>query len=116
MSERGVLKTIKDYLKSYVDPWYVGPAILTGLYGAACAVGGYAICEVGKRALEGLQYTIHHFPYIDLYKGFDYAIKSFSEISSQSFGEGIKGFIQFYVGSVFVMKFFRNIVGKLWRR
>jgi hypothetical protein len=112
----GILKTCKDYLKSYVSPWYVTPGLAIGAYGAACAIAGYAIPELAKRTFEGIQYVIQNFPNISLYKCFEYTFQTFSHVSCESMKEGAKGFFQFFVGSVFVMKLLSRKIGKALKR
>jgi len=111
----GILKTCKDYLKSYVSPWYITPGLAIGACGAACATAGYAIPELARRTFEGIQYVIQNFPNIDLYKSFEYTVQTFSQVSSESIKEGAKGFFQCFVGSIFVLKFLRNRIGKIFK-
>jgi hypothetical protein len=112
----GILRICKDYIKSYFSPQYIGVGAIAGAYGAACAAAGYAIPEIFKLSFEGMQYFVQNFPYIDFHKCFDYAINSFSTVSSQSIKEGLKGFAQFFVGSIFVVKLFWNRISKIFEK
>jgi hypothetical protein len=113
---KGILKTCKDYLKSYLTPWYIAPGLVVGAYGAACAVAGYSIPELAKSAFEGLQYFVRNFPNIDLYKSFECAFRTLSQISYESAREGAKGFFQFFVGSIFALKFMKNRLMKIFKK
>jgi hypothetical protein len=113
--EDGILRKIKDYVKSYTSLPYIavgfagGTVGFIGGFGYTLAVEGFP--QFVEFSYQGLNYLIQNFPQIDILECYQTISKAPTPIILESVKEGAKGFIEFGAGTIFAVKLLRNKIG-----